>query len=198
MARMPPLGILAMAAALTAGCAVGPDVANPLHVPAAAPELENPMFLPPGQTHQGYELVFHRIYDVVNQDFEIASSNRFAGRIETHWLTTAGYVDLPRLRLYSHYQNTEAMLQTVRRRAEIEIAEAEVGGYTVRVRVFKELEDLPHPMRTGAGAAVFRYESQPERQHEVVTETLPARGWIPYGRDHSFEQVLLAKIRKAI
>ena len=75
------------------------------------------------------------------------------------------------------------------------IAPAEGGGYFVDVRVFKELEDLPRPSRSTAGAASFRSDNTVERQFEVIDPTVFESNWIPIGRDTKLEQVLLQKMK---
>ncbi len=195
MARTLWLSGLVLAAGSLAGCISGPAPGNPVHVQPAFADVENPLFVPQPQGATGYNLVFDRVYDVLQERFDIARSNRFDGRILTAPRVSGGYADLPHLTLYDHYENLESTLQTIRRRAEVIISTADSGGYLIDVRVYKELEDLPQPIYSGTGAAVFRYESPIERVFEVVDQPILTHGWIPIGRDHALEQVLLAKIK---
>jgi hypothetical protein len=180
-----------------AGCSFGPAPSNPLPVnPALAmAEVENPLFVPQGAEKSAYELVFNRVYDVVDKHFDISSSNRFAGVIETWPLITGGYADFFRLRCYDHYENLESTFQTVRRRAVVLITPAEMEGFYVEVRVIKELEDLAQPVHAGTGAAVFRTENPSERPFEVADPLFGSRGWIPLGQDHAFEQMILSELK---
>jgi hypothetical protein len=66
------------------------------------------------------------------------------------------------------------------------------------VTVYKELEDLPRPVRATAGAAAFRTDNNVERKYEVVDPTLLESNWLPRGEDHDIEQLLLARIRKCL
>ena len=193
------MGLL-FALAAGAGCASGPLAGNPMF---AAPgtfhsDVENPLFLAPGQTADGYNVVFDQVYDILDEYFDIAYANRFDGTIRTEPLLSAGYADIWRLNLYDHAENLEATFQTVRRFAAVRIFPADLGGYYVDVRVYKELEDLPQPLYSGTGAAIFRSEAPIERQFEVVAAPVLSFGWIPLGRDHSFEQVILSRLKDCL
>ena len=78
------------------------------------------------------------------------------------------------------------------------ITPAAVGGFLIDVQVHKELEDLPAPMHSGGGLAVLRTEAPIERQTEVVTPLIPTHGWIPIGRDHALERVILERMRECL
>ncbi|MER3414972.1 MAG: hypothetical protein C4297_02010 [Gemmataceae bacterium] len=181
---------------LAAGCVVGPDVGNPARVQPPGAMLDNPAFVP--QSGDGYGLVFDRTYDVLQEFFDIAYSNRFDGRIETHPRILTGYADPWSAGLLGHEQNMEATLQTIRRRAVVTIRPAEAGGYYIDVQVLKELEDLPQPARSSTGSAVFRVE-QPLERIEPLVEGVPEQSrWIPLGRDPELEQVILRRLQKAL
>jgi len=64
------------------------------------------------------------------------------------------------------------------------------------VKVLKELEDLPAPVRATAGAASFRLQPTLQREFEVIEPTFYQAGWIPIGRDLKLERVLLERIAK--
>src|SRR5262245_43965999 len=70
---------------LGSGCMSGPLLDNPARVRAAA---DNPAFLPMGPP--AYGLVFEKVYDVVDDYFEISYANRYDGRIETFPRTAPG------------------------------------------------------------------------------------------------------------
>jgi hypothetical protein len=81
------------------------------------------------------------------------------------------------------------------------IEPAQDGGYFIRVLMFKELEDLPRPIRATAGAAAFRSDPTVERQYEVIEPTFFESNWIPVGpdgRDHELEQAILQRIKKCL
>jgi hypothetical protein len=185
-------------ALLAAGCAIGPLAGNPMpvHPALAAGDAENPLFVPQGP--QGYALVFDQTYEAVGEFFDIRYSNRLGGEILTWPLITAGYAELPRLGPYDHYENLESTFQTIRRFAHVTIDPVDNGGYEIDVKVFKELEDLPRPSHSSAGASIFRTELPIERQQEVIDPALLSNGWIKLGRDHALEQAILARLRACL
>jgi hypothetical protein len=200
MARILGLGSLLLTAAL-AGCASGPVPYNPLLVQPELPPTgseSNPLWIP--QRPEAYAIVFDRTYDVVHEFFNIAYSNRFAGEIHTWPLVTAGYFDAFGLRLgyYDCYENTESTLQSVRRRAIVIITPADSGGYYIDVQVLKELEDLPRPAHANAGAVLARTDNPIERPMTVVDPTIFSQGWIPFGRDHALERLILSRLRECL
>jgi hypothetical protein len=204
MARTRWLGPLAVMTGTLAGCATGPVPSNPLQVTpfegaVTATEGErNPMWIP--QRPEAYALVFDTTYNIVNEYFPIAYSNRFDGVITTEPLMTAGYFDGFGLRLgyYSHYENLESTLQTVRRFAVVKITPADTGGYYIEVKVQKELEDLSRPQHGSAGAAIIRVDNPIERQFEVISPDFLSKGWIPFGQDRALEQVILLRLKECL
>jgi hypothetical protein len=187
------LSLLALAVFLMCGCVTGPLVDNPVHIGRAASPVENPVYVPLGP--MSYGTVFERVLDIVDDYFEIAVANRYDGRIETFPRVAPGLEQfwkngspLFRERLY-------ATLQSIRHRAIVLIQAADDGGYFVQVTVYKELEDLPRPTRSTAGAATFRSDNTVERQFEVIDPTVFESNWIPIGRDTALEQEILEKIR---
>ena len=62
------------------------------------------------------------------------------------------------------------------------------------MKVLKELEDLPQPVRSTAGAASFRLQPTIQREYEVIEPTFYQAGWIPIGRDYKLEQCILERI----
>ena len=87
-----------------------------------------------------------------------------------------------------------ADFQSIRHRCIVLITTAEEGGYYIDVKVLKELEDLPTPVRSTAGAASFRMNSTIERQFEVIEQNIYDSNWIPIGRDLKLEQVILERL----
>ena len=94
------------------------------------------------------------------------------------------------------YERFLSLLQTYRHRAVINIQPAgQLGGFFVKVTVYKELEDLPKPVRATAGAAIFRVDNNVQRQFTVVDPTVYESNWIPQGEDKDIEQVLLRRLK---
>ncbi|MGE3806950.1 MAG: hypothetical protein AB7K24_19990 [Gemmataceae bacterium] len=189
----------AVSAACLAGCVTwsGPLVENPAFVPAD-PSMcaENPLYVPQG--NNAYPLVFETVLDVVDDYFEVSYSNRYDGRIETFPQTAPGVEQPwkpgnPNLR-----DRVEATCQSIRNRAIVLIQPADGAGYFIHVTVFKELEDLPQPSRSTAGAASFRGIPDVERVHEVVDPAVFQDRWIPRGRNCHIEQLILQRIKECL
>ncbi len=189
-------GVLAF---LLSGCATGPLVDNPVFFrPDPGLSVENPVYVPLGPTPSSYGMVFEKVLSVTSEYFEIAYSNRYDGQIRTFPRIAPGLERLWMPGDPDFYQRLEATWQTIRHRAEIGIDTAPDGGYFVSVIVYKELEDLPRPMRSTAGAASFRSDNTVERQFEVIDPTVFEANWIPLGRDACLEQVILQRLKKCM
>jgi hypothetical protein len=179
---------------LAAGCARGPLLDNPgVMLPDPNIDVENPMYVPLGPP--SYNAVFERVIDVISNYFEIADYNRYDGRIETFPRIAPGLEQPWKPGSPDFEQRLYATLQTVRHRATVLIQPAENGGFFIQVTVFKELEDLARPIRSTAGAAIFRSDPTVERQNEVIDLTRFEPNWIPIGRDIKLEQVILQRLK---
>ena len=167
--------------------------------PAVDPQevcIENPVYVPLGP--DAYGTGFEKVIDVLNEYFEIAYSNRYDGRIETFPRIAPGYEQPWKPSTPSWYERLLATFQTIRHRAFVLIQLADDGGFFVQVIVYKELEDLPRPIRATAGAAAFRSDSTVDRQYEVIDPTVFERAWIPMGRDFLLEHAIAQKIKKCL
>jgi hypothetical protein len=186
---------VAGAALVLGGCATGPLLENPLllRTDKVVP-VENPVYIPQGP--MAYARVFDKVIDVIDDFFEIAYYNRYDGRIETHPAIAPGLEQLWKPGSPDFGQRLLASFQTIRHRAIVLITTADDGGYFIDVKVLKELEDLPVPVRATAGTATFRMPSTLERQFEVIEPTLYEANWIPIGRDYKLEQVILERLAK--
>ena len=185
----------AAAALVVGGCATGPLLENPLLIRTdKVVPVENPVYIPQGP--MAYARVFEKVIDVVDDFFEIAYANRYDGRIETFPAVAPGLEQPWKPGSPDFSQRLLASFQTIRHRAIVLITTADDGGYFIDVKVLKELEDLPVPVRATAGSATFRMPSTLERQFEVLEPTLYEANWIPIGRDYKLEQVLLERLAK--
>jgi hypothetical protein len=186
-----------IAALLLAGCATGPLVENPVLIRSdKVIAQENPLYIPQGQGAATYARVFEKTLDVLDDYFEIAYMSRYEGRIETQPTVAPGLEQPWKPGSPDCYQRLLAFLQTIRHRAIVIINTADDGGYWISVKVLKELEDLPVPVRATAGAATFRMNTTVERQFEVIETGVYQAGWIPIGRDYKLEQVILERLAK--
>lgn len=183
-------------AALAAGCATGPLLDNPVLLPAAANIcVENPVYIPLGPTSTAYNNVFEKALDIMDDYFEISYSNRYDGRIETFPRIAPGLEQPWKPGSPDFDQRLEATFQTIRHRGSVLITPADDGGYFIQVTVYKELEDLPRPVRQTAGSALFREQPTLERQFEVIDPTVFESNWIPFGRNLKLEQVILQRLK---
>lgn len=184
---------LAAATLWLAGCSTGPLQDNPSFVrPDLLIPQENPLYIPQGP--DAYDKVFQKALDVVDDFFEIAYTNRYEGRIETHPSVAPGVEQPWKPGSPDFYQRLLAFFQSIRHRCILLISPAQDGGYFIDVKVLKELEDLPSPMRATAGAASFRMNSTIERQFEVIEQPIYESNWVPIGRDYKLEQVILERL----
>jgi hypothetical protein len=185
--------LAATTAVMIGGCASGPLVENPAFVrPDKPATVENPLYIPQGPL--SYAKVYETILDVLDTYWEIAYTNRYEGRIETIPKVAPGLEQPWKPGSPDFYQRLYAFLQTVRHRCIVLITTADDGGYFIDLKVYKELEDLPIPLRSTAGMASFRNPTTVERQFEVIEPPLYETNWIPIGRDLKLEQVLLEQI----
>jgi hypothetical protein len=172
---------LAGCASLSRVVAPRPVCANPLIVPSADPEA-----------------VWKQTVAAVDEYFDIRSENRLAGTIVTDPVAGATLLEPWRGDSANLRERVESTLQTTRRFARVEIKPVPGGGHSVKVEVFKELEDMPKPDRQSAGRAAFNTEFPVNRTREIVGPVpLPLR-WIPRGRDPALEQVILQRVREAM
>jgi hypothetical protein len=179
------------------GCRTGPLLDNPILLqPDAAVTVENPVYIPLGPP--AYGAVFEKVIDVINDYFEIAYENRYDGRITTFPRIAPGLERILMPGSPDCEQRTFATFQTIRHYAVVVIQVAEDGGFFIEVKVFKELEDLPRPIRATAGAAAFRSDNTVERTTEVIDQTVLEPNWIPIGQDHRLEQAILQRIKKCL
>jgi hypothetical protein len=175
---------------------VPPDVFPGLPPGKGAPECENPLYVPLGPN--SYGTVYERVFDVVSEYFEIAYANRYDGRIECFPRVAPGLEQPWRPGSPDLYQRLLATFQSIRHRCFVLITLADDGGFFVQVVVFRELEDVPKPIRSTAGAAAFRSDNTVERQFEVIDPAVFERSWAPMGRDVCLENAIVQKIKKCL
>ncbi|MCA9229936.1 MAG: hypothetical protein KDA57_04740 [Planctomycetales bacterium] len=191
---------------------IGPAVASPplqnntilqpaIAAPAGSP-CANPLFVP--VTNQDW--AWEQIVDVVDDYFRIERENRVQlignvmteGRIDTFPQIGATWLEPHRPDSVGRENRWESTLQTIRRRAVLRVI-PEQNGYLVDAVVYKELEDLPRPENSTAGAATFRHDnSLSSRVNEGVFRTRLSDHWLSLGRDPAVEQQMLAEIRARV
>jgi hypothetical protein len=179
-----------------------PSTASTQPVPLAATPQSNPAFIP--FTNQDW--AWEQIVDVVDDYFRIERERPVQlvgnvlteGQIDTYPQVGATVIEPQRPDSAGTYNRWESTLQTIRRRATVRIIPAQ-GGYLVGLEVQKELEDLPRPEHSTAGAATFRNDSSlPSRLEEKVSETALAGDWILVGRDAELERQMLCEMQEKV
>ena len=185
------------------GCASRPPLDNPALIQAGPNAAENPVLLAPGQpTPEGYEEIYNRVLDSLDDYFPIKPASRYSGVIETLPQIAPGYEQPWKISTPDTHQRLLATFQTMRHYAVAKIWAGERGGYRVSIEVYKELEDLPRPSVAGSSTPIFRDTTSLDRRAEVISGPRSAeKQWIPAGpaphRDFAFEQVILRKIQAA-
>lgn len=151
--------------------------------------VENPLFIPASE----FESVWQQTIEVLDEYFDVASENRVSRRIESYPQVASTLLEPWHRDTVGVHDRVEATLQSERRRAFATVRDVE-GGFMVELEVHKELEDLPFPVRSTSGEALFRNELPLHRETEIVGPLPIARGWIHEGRDWKLESRILADL----
>ena len=186
--RLSIAGALALgfAGLLTVGCAT---------MPGMRAVSENPLVVPSSD----FEAVWKATVVSVDEYFDIASERREQRKIVTQPKTGATLLEPWEGDSVGFHERFESTLQSIRRFAIIQVDPAPSGqGWSIRVEVYKELEDLLQPDRQSMGRAVFNNIQTVNRSREVVGPVQIPQYWIPRGRDTKLEQAILARIRAAL
>jgi hypothetical protein len=190
---------VAMAGVLALGGCLAPSrfERQELEYPDAATEsvLEVTRSEPGGA---GYAVVFESVLDVFDDYFEIASANRYDGRIEGLAKVAPGVGMLWKTGSPDPYERLLATSQSIRHRAFVLIQPAPDNGFRIHVSVVKELEVLPQPVREITGGAAFRSDNTVERTQEVIDAGTPTGNWRPLGNDPVYERWILDRIRRRL
>ena len=190
---------VSMGPAMVAPPAGNAMILQPQAARATATVAANPIYIP--VTNQDW--AWEQIVDVVDDYFRVERESRVQlvgnvvteGRIDTFPQVGATLAEPHRPDSVGRYNRWESTFQTIRRRALVRVI-PEQGGYLVDLAVYKELEDLPHPENSTAGAATFRNDSSlSSRVNNEVSRTRLSDYWIPLGRDVACEQEMLAEIQ---
>lgn len=184
-----------IAAASVVSALLGPPGCSTIsRIVAPKPLSANPLIVP----SEDFEAVWKETVAVVDEYFEIRSENRLSRTIITDPVMGATLLEPWRGDSSNFHERLESTLQTTRRFARIQIDPVPGRGYSVKVEVLKELEDLARPDRMSAGRAVFNNDFPVNRTREIVGPIPLPLQWIPRGRDPQLEQVILQKIRDGL
>jgi hypothetical protein len=205
--QLPPQQLFAAPPAVSAdGMTVDAFSADP----NATPFVGEPVVgLTPGGPSQIHVPVANRdwtweqIVDAVDDHFRIERERQVQlvgdvlteGRIDAFPEVSPTILEPHRRESVGRYNRWESTFQTIRRRCVIRVI-PDATGYLIDATVEKDLEDLPHPEHSTAGAASFRNDSSlPPSQDEPVNPTRLGGNWIMLGRDPALEQLILADIQ---
>jgi hypothetical protein len=205
MMRMLRVAVTALLPTLALGCQhlnAGLDMPPVMPIGQARIEERNPVYvpLPPRDYPRVYETILQTLGDY---GFEILDTNRPSGHIEAVPRVAPGALFLLKPGSPDLYDRLLCSLQSYRHRVTVKIqvadaAPAEHRGYEVEFIVRKELEDLPRPVRSSVGGAVYRSENSVERQTEVIDATFFEPNWIFRGRDTALEQELIRRFKRTL
>ncbi|MFN7768602.1 MAG: hypothetical protein ACK5WR_09695 [Planctomycetaceae bacterium] len=188
---MPGFKLLPLVLVL-AWCAGGVGCATSRPPPASS----NPIFVRANNS----DYVWDRTVDVVHDYFDIARENRAVGSqpgvIETRYKVGSSILEPWHTDSQGLEARTESTLQSIRRRAIVNVTPAE-GGYLIAVEVVKELEDVPSATGNTASAATFQQTNPLRRDLDLVVEQSAPQGWILLGRDELLESAILRSMQGA-
>lgn len=192
---MNKLGYLVVAYAFSMMGCLGGAGQDPYIVRGTAP-CENPLFVPQGHDANQYQRVYDTVYDVCQKYFDIANSNMYAGEILGVPRISAGVFDWFVFEYYDGYELWQSTAQSIRRRLQVQITPAEVGGYFVLVKVMKELEDPGHAVNP-LQQRRLRPDDPIDTQGVTPSMTASSR-WIDMGRDTKLEELIITRLKEKL
>ena len=157
----------------------------------------NPAFIPIADR----EFLWNTLVDVIDDSYRIDREERVrlvdneltVGRIDTHFESSAGWLEPWRSDTVTFFDRLEATLQSMRRKAEVHVVPV-MGGFNVEVNVFKELEDVQRPLYSTAASGTLRYDTSQRHTKSTVGDQPVVSGWIPQGRDAAAEQFIINQL----
>lgn len=146
-------------------------------------------------------LVMEQISDELDDYFRIYREERIRvvdsvmteGWIETHPKIGATALEPWDRDSTLGFERLHATLQTVRRFAKVRVIPSE-SSFTIDLKVYKELEDLPQPKHHRVSGKPIRHDNALDIDDLREWVDPPNRGWIPMGRDFALEQQILRNI----
>ena len=161
------------------------------------PQSHNPVFV---ENHD-HEFLWSVLVDVIDNHFEI--DREIPIRLYENVLTEGHLESKPKIGAsMSEFWHADSVgaaerfdctLQTIRRRVEALVV-PEAGGYTIEVKVFKELEDNPQPLRAVTNASNLRFRDNADEFAEKIDVDPSSTGWFIIERDAAMENRLLMEI----
>lgn len=160
-------------------------------------EIQNPIQVPLLDRFR----VMEQVSDEVDDYFRIAREEqiRVVDNVMTEgWIETWPRIGSTILEPWHHdstrgFEKLHASLQTVRRQAKVRVIPTG-DSYSIDVKVFKELEDNPNPVRSAVSGKYLRHDNALDVGFEDPWRSRQNDGWISMGRDVSLEQRILRNI----
>jgi hypothetical protein len=162
-----------------------------------APQSHNPIFV---ENHD-HEFLWSILVDVIDNHFEI--EREIPVRLYGNVLTEGHLESKPKIGAsmseFWHADSAgfeerfDCTLQTIRRRVEGHVV-PEAGGYTIEIKVFKELEDRAKPLRAVSHASNLRFKDSADAFIETIDVDPSSAGWFIIERDTALENRLLMEI----
>lgn len=160
-------------------------------------EIQNPIQIPLLDRF----LVMDEISDEIDDYFRIAREEqiRTVNNVMTEgWIETWPRIGSGILEPWHHdstrgFEKLHASLQTVRRQAKVRVIPSG-DSYLIDVKVFKELEDNPNPVRSAVRGKYLRHDTALDIGLEDNFDRSRNDGWISMGRDTSLEQRILRNL----
>lgn len=189
--------IIALSACCTVGCRAFSKTEAQPQAQLVNQEIQNPVQIPMLDRF----LVMDEISDEMDDYFRIAREEQIRisdnvmseGWIET-WPRIGSTVLEPWHRDSTRgFEKLHSSFQTIRRQAKVRIIPSG-DSYLVDVKVFKELEDNPNPVRGAVSGKYLRHDNALDVGAEDYWSSKQNDGWISMGRDASLEQQILANI----
>jgi hypothetical protein len=163
-----------------------------------APKSYNPIFI---ENHD-HELLWSVLVDVIDSHFEIAREMPIRlygnvlteGHLETKPKIGASLAEWWHADSVGVSERFDCTLQTIRRRTEVHVV-PETGGYTIDVKVFKELEDNNQPLRAVSNVSNLRFRDDADEFADQIDVDPSDAGWFIIERDAAMENRLLMEIQ---
>ncbi|MDO4585041.1 MAG: hypothetical protein Q4D62_13165 [Planctomycetia bacterium] len=161
--------------------------------------VANPMTVSGGDPYVVWETVVDVIrlyFDRIENEYPCQRNGEVIteGLLKTYPQIGATLLEPWRRDTVNMEERRESTVQTMRRIASVRVRH--VGnGYTIDVRVEKELEDLAKPSMAQLPSATFRLDTQLPPVDDPIAVQGYHRGWIPQGRDTALEQEILCQLQ---
>lgn len=190
--------IIALLVCCLAGCRAFSNIEAQQQAQLVNQQIENPVQIPMLDRF----VVMDQISDEIDDYFRIAREEqlRVVNSVMTEgWIETWPRIGSTILEPWHHdstrgFEKLHSTFQTVRRQAKVRIIPSG-DSFLVDVKVFKELEDNPNPVRGTVSGRYLRHDNALDVGNDDFFNLRQNNdGWISMGRDTSLEQRILSNI----